>query len=255
MQYKTIFVIFVLLFSIVLFNGCTQRNTIANESTVAQDEDLTECDIVDLTIQSLIKFYLTNPIMHNAEIKELQERLVELGFINVGEIDGYYGHRTAGEIFFIKAALNFVDYYVPELDWRPEGYSVIDEELWGIIFDPEKATLLNSISQIRLFNNDPLRHEPENNPNVTEFKEIQLPFTYPDWVPPWGMGDGRKIQREYYYNIGTNRISIIETIETAFVVSTTVRDFSFQNGLQIRQSIVMADDPITTVRFSIPQDE
>ena len=241
-MYKKTFAFFILLFSVVVFNGyATEKNRTANDA--------------DVSGQSFREIYVARPRIHGPEIKRLQERLVELGFAGVGEADGFYGPRTAEEIYFIKAALGFVDHYIPEDDWRPDDYSVVNDELWGIIFDPENTVFLNSISRIRFFNNDPLIHEPANNPNVTEFKETRLPFVEPDWVPPWGSGSGGKVQREYCYGVGTNRISITETIETVFVTSTTVRDFTFPNGLQIRQSVHSADSPITEVRFSIPQGE
>ncbi|MCL2557931.1 MAG: peptidoglycan-binding protein [Treponema sp.] len=202
--------------------------------------------------QPFSEIYVTRPRIQGPEIRRLQERLAALGFAGLGEIDGLYGPRTADEIYFIKAALGFVDCYIPEDDWRPDDYSIVNAELWDFIFDPENTIFLRAISQIRLLNNDPLTREPEHNPKVTEFKETQLPFIEPDWVPPWGAGSGSKAQREYYYGSGANRISILETIETVFTTSTTERDFSFQNGLQIRQSIYSADSPITEVRFSIP---
>ena len=253
---KKIFMIFI--FFIILFSGCTQRNRVANENITENvhenigvyNNDLAETGIVDIFDQSSKRIYVTRPRFHGPEIISLQERLVELGFTGIGGIDGFYGPMTAGEVYFIKAALGFVDYYIPEYDWRPENYSVINDEIWNSIFDPENILLLRSLSQVRLFNIFPLERNPENNPNITDFVETQLPFTYPDWVPPWGMGNGRKTQREFNYTIGTDKISVIETREIAFVWSETIRDFTFQNGLQIRQSIVAADSPMTTVRFS-----
>ena len=240
-MYKNVFVIFIFLFFVV-FNGYTQRNG-------TSDENINAYDVSDKSFRNI---YVTIPRIHSTEIGRLQERLMELGFTGIAEIDSYYGPLTAGEIYFIKAALGFIDCYIPENDWQPEDYSVVNEELWDSIFDPKNTIILSGISQIRLFNNDLLVHEPENNPNVAEFKETQLPFIEPDWVPPWGSGNSSKVQREYYYSIGTNRISIIETTEIVFVTRTTVRNFTFQNGMQIRQSIYTSDSPITEVRFSIP---
>jgi len=234
---KKSFAFFILLLYAVAFNGYAQRNGTAD---------------VDVSDQSFREIYVASPRLHGPEIKRLQERLVELGFAGIGEIDGLYGPQTAEEVYFIKAALGYADCYIREDDWRPDDYSVVNRALWDSIFDPEMDMFLSGISRIRIFNDDPLIHEPENNPNVTEFEETQLPFVEPDWVPPWGLGSGSKVQRKYYYDIGTNRISILETIEIVFVTSTIVRDFTFQNGVRIRQSIYTADSPITEIKFSIP---
>ena len=263
-----------LIFSIVLLNGCGQREKTVNEnrtkieSTINEnidtsDKNLTETIIVDISRQSSFReINVTSPRMHSPEIKKLQERLVDLGFINIGEIDGYYGPKTAEEIYFIKATLGFVDYITfgldeeqyagTDLDERPGDYQVVNKELWNIIFDPEITVFLKNISFVRLFNNDQLVWEPENNPKVTEFNEISLPYIEPDWVPSWGLGVGRKVQKEYYYEIGTNKIFIIEIVEYGWEYVTTVLDFTFQNGQQIRQSIFLESHPALVVRFSLP---
>ena len=220
--------------------------------------------IVDVSGQSSFKeINITRPRTHGPEIKNLQERLVELGFIRVGEIDGYYGPRTGEEIYYIKAALGFVDYIIygsdedhyagnDEYDLRPKDYPIVNKELWDIIFDPGKTMFLQSVSIISLFDKDPLVWEPEENPKVTEFKEKPLPYVEPDWVPSWGLGMGKKVQNEYYYSIGTSKIFITETIESGWEYVTTVRDFTFQNGLRIRQSIFLESGPGITVKFTLP---
>ena len=205
---------------------------------------------------------VTSPRMNGTDVRFLQERLLELGFTGVGDADGYYGPMTAGEIYFIKAALGFMEYIIfgpdedqyagTELDARPADYQTVDNQLWDIIFNSVSAAMLRNISLIRLFDSDPLVWEPEKNPRVTEFKETRLPYIEPDWVPSWGQGIGSKVQKEYYYNAGTNRISVIETVESGWEYVTTDRDFTFQNGMQIGQTTYLESSPFITVRFSLP---
>ena len=268
-----IFVVLFLIFSVILFNGCSRKkivteNTTETENTIneninASNKNFTETSIDDISDRSPFKeINVTSPRTHGPEIKRLQERLVELGFIGIGEVDGYYGPKTAEEIYFVKAALGFVDYITfgsneehyagTDLDERPDDYQVVNKELWDIIFNPGKAVFLGNISFIRHFNNDSLVWKPENNPKVTELIETPLPYIAPDWVPSWGLEGGRKVQKEYYYENGKNKIFIIEIIESGWEYVTTVRDFTFQNGLQIRQSIFLESHPALVVRFSLP---
>ena len=281
---KKILVIFTLLFFVIVFNGYTQRNRAANENiteaerpiyaNVAETETPIERPIIDIFVQhyySLAEtgfpdifehssrriYVMPPPRIHNPEVVILQERLMELGFTRIGAVDGFYGPMTAGEVYFIKAALGFVDRYIGDFEWRPEDYSFINDEIWYSIFDPENTLLLKNLSQVRLIDFFPLEINPENSPNITNFVETQLPFTYPDWTPPWGIGSGSKTQREFYYPTWRHffesvTISVIETREIVWTWSETIRDFTFPNGIRIRQSIVAADGPGPTVRFSIP---
>jgi len=261
---KKIFVVFILFFFVIVFNGCTQRNSAANENIADTEnpiyENIVQYDyywaetvIVDIFEHSSRRIYvMPPPRIHNPEIVSLQERLIELGFTRIGAVDGFYGPMTAGEVYFIKAALGFVDSYIPEYEWRPEHYSFINDEIWNSIFDPENNLLLNSLSQVRLFGFFPLERNPENSPNITDFVETQIPFTYPEWGRGNGRESGSKTQREFYYTIGTDKISVLETRKIMHTWSETIRDFTFPNGIQIRQSIEAADSPMTVIGFSIP---
>ena len=205
---------------------------------------------------------VTRPRMNGPDVKSMQERLLELGFANVGEADGYYGPMTAGEIYFIKAALGLMEYiafgsdeeeaYYSEIDLRSADYQTVNREIWNIIFSPGSAAMLRNLSLIRLFDSDPLVWEPEKNSRVTQFRETRLPYIEPDWVPSWGAGTGSKVQKEYNYTLGTNRISVIETIESGWEYVMTERDFTFQNGSKIRQTTYLESSPFITVRFSVP---
>jgi hypothetical protein len=152
---------FVFILSVVVFNGCRQRNNTVNENITktenpiieninTSDKDFAEIGVVDVSgLSSFREINITSPRMHGPDIRSLQERLVEIGFIGIGEIDGYYGPKTAEEIYFIKSALGFVDYFIlgsdeehyvgTDLDYRPEDYPVVNKELWDIIFDHEKT--------------------------------------------------------------------------------------------------------------------
>ena len=249
--------------TIAVLAACSPRNT-QNALTPeidSSDMEVTET-IVNVIPQSFIReISVTSPRMNGPDIQVLQERLLELGFTNIGQADGFYGPMTAGEIYFIKAALGFMEYisfgseeeeaYYVDMDIRPQDYQTVNNELWDIIFSPVSTTMLRNISLIRLLDNDPLVWEPERNPRVTEYKETELPYIEPDWVPSWGQGIGSKVQKEYNYNAGTNRIFIIETVESGWEYVTTDRDFTFQNGMQIRQTTYLESSPFITVRFSM----
>ena len=239
-------------------------NTTQEFSLLPSDRDLTET-VIDTVNQAFLReISVTSPRMNGPDVKFLQERLLELGFTGVGEADGFYGPMTAGEIYFIKAALGFMEYIIfgsdeeeayyagTDFDFRSADYQAVNKELWDIIFDPQYNAMLRNISLIRFFDSDPLVWEPEKNSKVTQFKETQLPYTEPDWVPSWGLGTGSKVQKEYNYNAGTNRIVITETVESGWEYVTTDRDFTFQNGLRIRQSTYLESSPNITVRFSVP---
>ena len=260
----------IFLFLIAFLASCSAKktqDTQTPEIDSAQEFSLPQSDNVlteiagDVIAQSFLReISVTSPRMNGPDIQILQERLLELGFASVGEADGFYGPMTAGAIYFIKAALGLMEYiafgsdeeeaYYAEMDPRPADYQAVNKEIWDIIFDPEYAALLSNISLIRLFDSEPHVWEPERNPRATEFKETQLPYTEPDWLPPWGLGVGSKVQKEYNYNPGTYRISVIETVESGWEYVTTDRDFTFQNGLQIRQSTYLESSPVITVRFS-----
>jgi len=258
MKYFVIFIIF----SIIAFNGCRQRNQATQENTDVPFLDLPEAGINEVINQAFLReIDITSPRMNGPDIILLQERLLELGFAELGEADGYYGPKTAGEIYFIKSALGFTDYIVfsqdeehyagTDLDFRPADYQLVNKELWDIIFNPEYTAMLSDIGLIRLFNNDPLVWEPEENPKVSELTETALPYIEPDWVPSWGLGVGSKVQKEYFYDAGTKKISVTETIESGWEYVTTIRDFAFQNGQRIRQSIFLESSPYITVKFSL----
>ena len=216
--------------------------------------------VQNLLCQSFIReINITNPRMNGPDITFLQKRLLELGFSGVGESDGYYGPKTAGEIYFIKAALGFCKYIEfsengyegSDLDPRPNNYLIVNRELWNIIFNPENTIKLKNISLVRLFTNDPQVWEPGKNRRVTGLREKQLPYQAPEWAPPWGT-EGKKVLREYSYDTGINKITIIETVESGWEYVTTIRDFTMPNGFRIIQTTCLESGPYLTISYSIP---
>ena len=79
---------------------------------------------------------LTSPRMSGPEIVRLQERLLSLGFSEVGEADGYYGPMTDNAIRVIKDFTEF------------ESGGNVDQRLWNYIFDNSNEDYLRSINVV-----------------------------------------------------------------------------------------------------------
>jgi hypothetical protein len=79
---------------------------------------------------------LRNPRMQGDDITSLQNRLLSLGFTDLGEDDGYYGPLTESVIKDIQSFSTF------EQDGK------IDRPLWDFIFDNRNNGILRSISEI-----------------------------------------------------------------------------------------------------------
>lgn len=84
---------------------------------------------------------LQSPRMHGADVEHLQERLRELGVRSVGEIDGWYGPKTAGGVEAFRRIFGF----------GPSGGGIdpaglVDRDLWDYLFseaiDPTLAAVL-----------------------------------------------------------------------------------------------------------------
>lgn len=84
---------------------------------------------------------LQSPRIHGADVELLQERLVDLGISSVGEIDGWYGPKTAGGVEAFRRIFGFG---ASGVGIQPAG--VVDRDLWDYLFseaiDPTLAAVL-----------------------------------------------------------------------------------------------------------------
>jgi hypothetical protein len=94
---------------------------------------------------------------NGADVKALQQRLLSLGFSQIGPADGAYGPRTEKAIREIKNFLNFD--YKYEKDKGSYAWSVhsigcdgkVTKNLWDMLFDDDYADLLEIISFVSAY--------------------------------------------------------------------------------------------------------
>lgn len=137
---KNIIILFLILFVIL---GCDSRKNDQEQETEkilqTTEEKKSYQEVFYYDQDFLRNIDITNPRMNGSDITILQKKLLELGFAGVGEVDGYYGQMTGDEIYFIKRVLGLVN--------NPDY--MVNRDLWRILFDPEKAGLLNRINSMR----------------------------------------------------------------------------------------------------------
>ncbi|MDR1306831.1 MAG: peptidoglycan-binding protein [Treponema sp.] len=78
--------------------------------------------------------------MHGADVTSLQNRLLSLGFKQVGKADGWYGPLTEGAV---RTAQHFLGFPRNGKVTRP---------FWTVVFDPGQEALLKSIGVISGYN-------------------------------------------------------------------------------------------------------
>jgi len=86
--------------------------------------------------------------MNNQDVLNLQERLLELGFSEIGNADGYYGPLMAEGIKTIQYFSGF------------EQNKIVDKKLWDFVFNKSNDTILSYISIVSKYNTNELRMEP-----------------------------------------------------------------------------------------------
>ncbi|MDR2662479.1 MAG: peptidoglycan-binding protein [Treponema sp.] len=78
--------------------------------------------------------------MHGADVTSLQNRLLSLGFKQVGQVDGWYGPLTEGAVRTAQYFLGF-----------PRNGKVT-KAFWTVVFDTRQDALLKSIGAISGYN-------------------------------------------------------------------------------------------------------
>lgn len=84
------------------------RNTLSGEDAISRPHER--------------NLYVVTPRLDGADVIAVQQRLVDLGYVEVGEVDGYYGPKTE------SAVLRF-----QKMNGLSEG-GMVDEQTWNVIF-------------------------------------------------------------------------------------------------------------------------
>jgi len=174
---------------------------------------------------------IKNPPMNGQDVLDLQNRLLELGYSEIGDANGYYEQKTGDTIKFINWVLGFRTSN-PLIDTFDFNYKV-DKALWDLIFDYENNRLFASLSLLKN-----LFEQSENYPRI-EYKEESLAisglketiirenntgFDFWHWAG--------ETKREYYI-MG---IPVIEFISDGYEYQNYNRYFFMPNGLMLRET-------------------
>jgi hypothetical protein len=95
---------------------------------------------------------LKNPQMYGNDIEAIQNRLLSLGFIDLGEADGYYDTKTDNVVKKIKTFMGY-----------EEKSGKIDRNLWNFIFNDGNNRFLLNISIVSEYNENLYRKREEIN--------------------------------------------------------------------------------------------
>jgi hypothetical protein len=175
---------------------------------------------------------ITDPEMKGSDIMGLQKKLLELGFTEIDEIDGYYGSDTADVILFIKNVYAPYDNY--DESYKKPDY-LVDRKLWETIFDPKNAMKMKSIAIIKLF--DGVRPRKGTNVTVAENKGIVFSF-YEEGTEEYYYQNWHKEERqEYYYNVIINDVYIdvyvTETIKASHEYYEEIIDYIISDPIDL----------------------
>jgi len=119
-----------------------------NNKKIQNNKDNVLVEPSEVEINSSL-FELKNPPMNNQDILNLQERLLSLGFSEIGNADGYYGQLTAEVIKTIQYFSGF------------EQNKIVDKKLWNFIFNESNNTILKNINIVSKYNINELRKATE----------------------------------------------------------------------------------------------
>jgi peptidoglycan hydrolase-like protein with peptidoglycan-binding domain len=88
--------------------------------------------------------------MYGSDIIKLQTKLIEYGFSEIGEIDGYYGTATENAIKTVQFYLGF------------ERNGKVDVVLWDFLFDKSNNIILENINTISKYDINEFEKESGN---------------------------------------------------------------------------------------------
>ena len=125
---RTVFA-FVLIGILLLLATCTKKEQFSDklpmnnvkQTTIVSHQNENNFE-VEVPLNTPRTIELTNPRMNGDDILELQSRLLSLGFVEIGEADGYYGPLMEEAIKNIQMAYGF------------EANGKVDRALWGFLF-------------------------------------------------------------------------------------------------------------------------
>lgn len=99
---------------------------------------------------------LKSPPMYGEDIKQLQAYLVDCGFVEIGEIDGYYGPLTANVIKTIQKF--WPSFYVT---------GNVDSRLWASIFNSDNREMIKNMSIVSKYDKSTMEKETERRDGYT----------------------------------------------------------------------------------------
>ena len=126
---------------ILLFTACTKKVQFSDKfSSAIEDNVVKNSTQMETSFDNHIppltrNIELTNPRMEGEDILDIQNRLLLLGFTEIGDADGYYGPLTVEVIKKIQKFTGF------------EQNGIVNAVLWDFIFQTKNSVLLITVAQ------------------------------------------------------------------------------------------------------------
>ncbi|MDR0442758.1 MAG: peptidoglycan-binding protein [Treponema sp.] len=142
-SFLTVLAIFGIVFG---FSACkNKRSGLETEKFTGETENIFITENVQEDDDDIdVLFELKNPRMNGQDILNLQNRLLSLGFSEIGSADGYYGPLAEGVIKNIQTFSGF----------RANGK--VNKKLWGFLFSNINTEFLQNMSNVLTHNPDKL---------------------------------------------------------------------------------------------------
>jgi hypothetical protein len=121
---------------------------------------------------------LTNPRMNGNDIIILQERLLSLGFTELGIADGYYGPNTVRVISIIQKFSGFNSVSTrSDVNEDNAQNGKVDRLLWDYIFNNRNTNLLIKIGEISKYNKQMMREVKVTSSTSFQYDEESMFFS------------------------------------------------------------------------------